>query len=374
MQPIITLLTGKASVGEAVPRWLAGPRTKSIQVICQFLISTTAGLVLLTTHPLASAVALPLLWLVQVNALRNFQVVIAHHAVHNELLATKRSNYWLQVLVSALSLTQHFEQYTEDHVRGHHRLKIFTSERDPDAIFLAALGFRPGTPFVTLRRRMRFALLSPRFHAIFLTARIRTNFVTAPWHRKLVSAAYVGSLAALAVVFPWWAIVLALLVPLIPLYHIAAFLQLLSEHAWTMTPRSVATPKTYAERCWARFALEPLPPAGLKGARRVRQWTRWATRLVFVAIPSRFGVVVGDMPGHDLHHLYPVRDWTRTLWERQQRIDNDKDPRGMKNREFTSLSEVLTFVLQHIANTEAPIPSSGEEQPQDQEQPQQDAA
>ncbi|MRH93299.1 hypothetical protein GFY24_38790 [Nocardia sp. SYP-A9097] len=359
MQPAITILTGKAAVGESLPPWVASPRRKSIQVIIQWLLATAVGLWLLSTHPLTGVLALPLLWLVQVNALRNFQVVVAHHAVHNELLAKKKHNYRLQVLVSTLSLTQHFEEYFETHVRGHHNGKRFTTENDPDSIFLVKLGFRPGESLATLRRRMRLAVVSPRFHAVFFAARLRTNFVTAPWHRKLVAAAYVGLLAVPALLVPWWVFMLAVLMPLVPLYHVAAFLQLLSEHAWTITSQS-PTRSEYAERTWGRFFLEPLPEPDRAGFARITGWTHWALRVALIHLPSRFAVVIGDMVGHDLHHLHPAyHDWTTTLWTRQERIDTGNDPRGMSKREFTSLAEVLIHVLRRIADTQVPTPAAG---------------
>jgi hypothetical protein len=350
-QSTITRLTGKAGAEEPPPRWLAGPRTKSAQVISQFFTATGVSLELLITHPMVGFVALPALWLFQVNALHNFQDVIAHHALHNELLKTTKSNYRLQVLISTLLLTQNFEQYFAEHIRGHHSRHTFTTERDPDSIFLVRLGFRPGQPLAKLQRRMRFAVLSPRFHALYLAARIKTNFITAAWHRKILAATYISSLAALAVVFPWWVFALAVVVPLVPLYHIAALLQLLSEHPWTITPEHVTSSQSYAERCWGRFFLEPLPPVGLNRIQRTVRWTVWAARVALIQLPSRFAVVVGDMPGHDLHHLHPNHDWTKTLWARQERIDTNTDPHGMKNREFANLAQALTFVLDNIANT-----------------------
>jgi hypothetical protein len=358
IQWLITIGTGKAAVGEHPPRLLAGRRTKSALVVAQFTVTTALTLWLLNSHPLSGFLLLPITWLVQVNALRNMQVVIAHHAVHNELLKTKRRNYWLQVLVSTLSLTQHFEQYFDDHVKGHHSRKIFTTERDPDSVFLVKLGIKPGLPVCTLRDRVRSAPLSPRFHIAFLTARIRTNFITAPWHRKIVAALYVVVVAMPAFVLPWWVYLLGVVTPLVPLYHVAAFLQLLSEHAWTIQARPVASNAEYAQRCWGRFFLEPLPSTAARGTARFLSWMRWAARVVLVQVPSRFGVVIGDMPGHDLHHLYPAHHtWTRTLWDRQSRIDEDNDPRGMSRREFTSLAEVLDHVLHIIASTaETPTP------------------
>jgi hypothetical protein len=351
-QPFITCLSGKAAVNEPAPSWLAGPRTKAIQVVVQLLLVSATVLWLLNTVPLAGLLVLPAAWLLQVNALLKSQVVIAHHAVHGEVCKTKTGNYRIQVLVSALALVKHFEQHFADHVRGHHNRRLFTTERDPDAIFLKKLGLRPGESVDTLRRRTWLAPLSPHFHAVYLTARLRTNFITAPWHRRIVALIYVGLLVGVATVVPWWAFMLAILVPLIPLYQVASFVLLLSEHAWTLTSDSATSKQAYANRCWGRFFLEPLPAADEKGAARIASWVHWTLRTALVQLPCRIGVVIGDTPGHDHHHLYPAdHDWTKTLWTRQTRIDSGKDPQGMGTREFTCLRDALTFVLHHIAST-----------------------
>lgn len=84
-----------------------------------------------------------------------------------------------------------------------------------------------------LWRQLYWTLVSPRFHTLFLRMRLRVHFVSAPWYRRVLSGGYavvVGvGLAYTGAWLPW---VVAWLIPIFPLYHVAALLQFVSEHRW----------------------------------------------------------------------------------------------------------------------------------------------
>ncbi|UOY03719.1 hypothetical protein [Blastococcus sp. PRF04-17] len=344
-QQFVTRFSGKAAAGQAAPKRVVPGGVNVALTLAQWPAAIAVGAATLMTHPVLGIVSLPPLWLASVNALRKDQAVLGHHAVHREIAETQQKNYAIQVVLSSASFVHNWEDYFEDHVRGHHSRKIFTTAADPDAAFLMQMGFRPGMSPRALWRQLRRTVASPRFHMIFLQARIRTNFVTAPWHRRLAAAAWLAGLAGAAVLMPAWVFVATVVIPLLPLYHVSGLLQFLSEHAWLTTENAAGSKEEYAARTWGRFCLEPLPASDLAGWAKVRGWARWAARMALVQLPTRYGVVMGDLPVHDLHHLFPAEhDWTRSLWVRQQRIDRGES-QGMENREFYKLADAIDAVF-----------------------------
>jgi len=348
LQRFITSFTGKAAVGE-LPGPVLSARTYSLLGIAQWPAIILVGCSLLIAQPVWGWLALPCIWLVAVNGLRKAHAVISHHAVHREITRSWRGDYWIQVIASAESFAHSWEDYFEAHVKGHHSRKMFTTAADPDAALLLILGFRPGMPVRQLWRLLVTLTFSPRLHWLFIKVRWNTNFVTAPWHRRFVSAAFL-----LAAMFVAWAVppavfVAVVLVPLFPLYNASALWQFTSEHAWLVTEEAAASPDDYADRCWARFCLQELPAEELRGWGRLSQWSAWWSKMILVHLPVRYGVLAGDLPVHDFHHLVPAEhDWTRVFWSRQESIESG-DRYRMAQREFCSLGEALTKVFEGLS-------------------------
>lgn len=344
-QQCITRISGKPASGQQAPRSVLGPWGNTAVTIGQWPASVALGCVGYAVSPVLGVLLTPVCWLLALNSLRRLQVVSAHHAVHREIAATHRANYLIQAVVSALSLVHNWEDYFADHVRGHHSRKVFTTAVDPDAAFLLRLGLQPGLPPAELAARLRRCVVSPRFHWLFLHARLHTNFVTAPWHRRLLALLSVAAAGSVFAVVPWPVAVLVVVLPLFPLYHVSGLLQFVSEHDWLLTTGPATGPEDYARRTRGRFCLLPLPDRAGPRGRRLGQWLGWTARVLVVVLPSRYGVLVGDLPAHDLHHLYPNdHDWTRALWRRQRIID-EGDPRAMAEREYTSLGAAVDSVL-----------------------------
>jgi fatty acid desaturase len=353
-QQLITRVTGKAAPGQRVPRTVLPPLANVVATVVQWPAAVALGVLLYQISLPLGVLCTPLIWLLSLNSLRRLQVVVAHHAVHREIVRSHRLSYAIQAVVSAMSLVHNWEDYFEDHVRGHHSRKVFTTPSDPDAAFLLQLGFRPGMSLPTLRRRLHRCVVSPRFHWLFLKARYLTNFTTAPAHRKIMALVVVACLAGTFFLMPAPIAVVLVLVPMFPLYHVSALLQFISEHNWLVTEHAPVSADDYARRTRGRFCITALPRAGTSLHRRITGWARWLIRVLVFVLPTRFGVLVGDLPAHDLHHLYPQEhDWTGSLWRRQDIIERG-DSKGMRDREFSTLTTAIDSVFVGMSRHLAP--------------------
>jgi hypothetical protein len=190
----------------------------------------------------ASPVFWPLLvwsWMLTVHAARKAQLVICHHAIHANMTGNKRCDRVLVEVLSTLLMFQNFGSYHQDHVTKHHGQKFATLE-DPDMQFLLAIGFRPGMSRAALWRRLYWTMVSPRFHVLFLRFRLRMNYTAAPKYRRIMAGGYaVAMVTYLILTGVWLPGVVAWVVPIFPLYHVAALLQFVSEHRWLQQTTTV---------------------------------------------------------------------------------------------------------------------------------------
>ena len=213
------------------PRWQRTPWWHLATMLLSLVGGVTASSVISTGSP-ACWPFLLLSWMLTVHSGRKAQLVICHYAVHATMTGHKQGDRVLVEALSTLLLIQPFEGYYQDHVGTHHGLHLATLA-DPDMQFLLALGFRPGMSRKALWRHLYWTMVSPRFHALFLRMRLRVNFIAAPLYRRLMSGMYAAVLVlGLVLTQAWWPLVVAWLVPLVPLYHVAALLQFVSEHRW----------------------------------------------------------------------------------------------------------------------------------------------
>jgi hypothetical protein len=178
-------------------------------------------------------------WMLTVHAARKAQLVICHHAVHANMTGNKRSDRILVEVLSTLLMFQSFESYYQDHITKHHGQK-FATLKDPDMQFLLAIGFRPGMSREALWRQLYWTMVSPRFHSLFLQFRLRMNSTAAPMHRRIMAGGYaVAVVIYLILTGAWLEWVVAWVVPIFPLYHVAALLQFVSEHCWLQQTTTV---------------------------------------------------------------------------------------------------------------------------------------
>jgi Fatty acid desaturase len=226
----IALFTGYWPEGFR-PRWKRRPWWHLVTTVLS-LLGSVAGSSFILTMSLTFWPFLLLSWMLTVHGARKAYLVICHYAVHGNMTG---NTWWDRVLVEVLSTlltTSHFARYHQDHRRTHHGLQFATLE-DPDLQFLLALGFRPGISRDALWRQLYWTLVSPRFHLLFLWFRLQVNFIAAPWYHRIMASVYATAIVTFLVLtdawFPW---LMAWVVPLFPLYHVAALLQFVSEHRW----------------------------------------------------------------------------------------------------------------------------------------------
>ena len=251
-------------------------------------------------------------------------------------------------------MAQNANDFLVDHL-NHHSDTIFTGPKDPDAKFLMDLGFVPGMAKSAAWRLLRKTVISPRFHWKFFRARLRSSTKTASRRRKAFTLMMLAALASLAVLTPWWMFVLAVALPVGPLYNISGLLQFLSEHRWLHESASRLDHEQYKAACWGRFCGDPLPANDCRGWRAGIAWTKWWVRCLGLHLPVRLAVLVGDLPAHDWHHLLRLAgssptDWVQGNHARQASIDNG-DPAGLSHREIWGIETMIDTVFTGLSQS-----------------------
>jgi hypothetical protein len=203
------------------------------------LFGGVAASSLIVTAPPVFWPLLALSWMLTVHAARKAQLVICHHAVHANMTGNKRCDRILVEILSTLLTIQNFTAYYQDHITKHHGPKFATLE-DPDVQFLVAMGFRPGMSREALWRQLYWTTVSPRFHSRFLRFRLRMNYTIAPMYRRIMAGGYAVAVVTILVLtgalLEW---VVAWVVPIFPLYQVAALLQFVCEHCWLQQTTTV---------------------------------------------------------------------------------------------------------------------------------------
>lgn len=350
-QPIWTLLTAKPLPAEQ-PWVQLAPVTMAALTLAVLCAAVAAHLALLQAGAAAGWAGFwltPLFTVLVAGALRKIQVVYVHHCAHQTFIRRSPGlNRFIGNAFTTLALIQSLDEYRDEHF-DHHNRSIFTTRRDADAALLYRVGLRPGCPVPTLRAALAWALVSPAYHGQFLAARLRSNLVTRPLPWRLASAVWLLVLTVLApAVFGLLEVGLAVWLPLVLAYQASALLQFLTEHVWLISEQAPEGTDAYAQRCLGRFCGEMLPPGG-----SLTGWARWWLRTLFLHIPVRLGVLVGDLPAHDWHHLcgfvrHHPAEWPRAIFARQQAIDAGLSM-GMEQREFWGLPSMLDHVLEAMS-------------------------
>jgi hypothetical protein len=310
------------------PRWKRRPWWHLVTTVLS-LFGSVAGSSFILTMSLTFWPLLLLSWMLTVHGARKAYLVICHYAVHGNMTGNTRWDRVLVEVLSTLLTTSHFARYRQDHVHTHHGPPFATVE-DSDLQFLLALGFRPGMSRDALWRHLHWTLVSPRFHLLFLWFRLQVNFIAAPWYRRIMASGYaIAAVTFLVLTNAWLLWLVAWVVPLFPLYHVAALLQFVSEHCWlqvhpndnpaSRTGETMTNPKLVRGRLtFGRFVGDPLPGRDLPLGQCLWSWGRWVSRLLVLHIPTRLCVLPGDLCQHDWHHRHPQGDWSNACYERQR--------------------------------------------------------
>ncbi len=301
---------------------------------------------------------LPFGWACTVGGARHLQVTIVHQCIHHRFTGIVGIDYRIGQLLTALLLVQDYVSYRHDHVITHHKIRYFATIDDPDMAFLISLGFLPGMTKAQLWRNLFWTMVSPRFHGMFLRARFRANFVNPSWSRiGLACLLWLPVLVFTVWVNSWLYLLLVLAIPMGPLYHVSSLLQFVSEHYWLRVPQDGEDALTqYARQSHRRVLLAPAPPSDSPTLPKLVGWACWCGQIAAMTL-VRFTCLVGDLPVHDWHHLFP-RDpqWPNAIWEREHRVHTHP----VRGPLFQDTRGLLLAIDRCLGSISAAPPLSGE--------------
>jgi fatty acid desaturase len=337
LQPFLTWVTGKPLRGQE-PFVRSRPVLRLVGALGMLANGIGFGAIVLDA-PYALWLLLPVAWLMTTGALRDLYLGIAHHAAHDNLFRSQRANRIAGTLLTSLVFELSFDRYRESHLR-HHSAKLGGPE-DDDVLALSAMGIHPGLPRAELwDRLLRRGLLSPRFYASRLARRLRETFAEASRVHRLAALAWHGGSLALVALYDAWAVwLLVWLPPLLVLSQASLLANTACEHVWHVRPPRDGV---RVHQTVARFLGDPTPQDP-RGVGRVAGWARWWARLLFLHVPSRMAVLIGDLPQHDLHHRRPQSDWANAAYVRQE--DLEASPEGTYREVWGSLAAHIDFVF-----------------------------
>jgi Fatty acid desaturase len=281
------------------------------------------------------------------NGARKMALTCAHQCAHSRFTGNKRLDRAVNQAISVLLFTQDAMTYHHDHTEVHHGAKTFVTQADPVLMFIESQGFHPGMSERSLWRRMWTTLVSPRFHWAYFRSRARHNLIVpAPW-RRAAGLAYVAAWTAFVLLVHggWKVGLVSFVVPVVLLYQVSAFLELLCEHDW-LRPDEPGMPARMrrATHSWARFCGARVPQAGGASA-----WLRWTGQMLFFHLPMRLFVLTGDAPQHDYHHRFvSTTEWTVAAYARQRDIDGGH-PGQPPYTEFWGLNTALAYVFARLS-------------------------
>jgi hypothetical protein len=285
---------------------------------------------------------LPVSWLLTVGGARKLQVTVVHHCVHREFFGDQRDK-WLGQLISTVLLTQNLQEYSNEHVRQHHNHRVFASEIDPDRQLLEILGIHVQPTHTSdgsisteyYWQNLWKAIFSFRLQAVFLRARFRSNFLEVSARHRIATVAWVTSLTSMAGFFHMLPqLLLAIVLPLTILYHVASLLQFLSEHSWWSSDPDLN------KKSHGRFCFEAPPSVS-----SILAWCGWIWNMIGHII-ARVAVVNGDLPCHDWHHTSPreQKNWPNSTYARQRQVEA-----GVDYIDLWGLPAAIDHVFQELA-------------------------
>lgn len=356
-EALLAWFTGKPRKFQEPLLQLSGPQLFAISMTTLFASACLAGWLLDSVE--GSVWKWPpiiFLLLVVVGRLRALGVVFVHHASHGAVSSHRWVNRAVSGLASAIALVESPSDYKTAHVKKHHRNSVFTTESDPDAMFLLSMGFKPGMTKAALWRQLAWSMVSIKFHATFLEERLKSALLRSEGGYRLVAIGWLAFILILGFCLPLSVWLIVIVLPMTLLYQVSALLQFLSEHPWLASAEPPRTDQEYMERCWARFCGDPIPTVRGLNFNSVFVWSVWIVRLLMHAV-VRVSVLVGDLPVHDVHHLtgpmkLDLTNWRTAIFDRQKHIDQgDRCKLGM--REIWGLDNAIDRVFQGMASRAA---------------------
>lgn len=335
IQPLLTWITGRAAKGQK-----RSTHTPYYHLATS-LLSLLAGWGLIYV----GGIALSLIGMILVTgAMRKLQIVIVHHCSHSNFYSRKSNgNSVLGNIISFSLFIEPFKSYKKSHSLDHHFGKHMTKD-DPTVAFLFnRCKLAPGMSVKESKARILMSLFSPTYYLQGFTERLKEQkkmnlsgkIAMATMWTLLFSLAFVTSSLSF--------FLLAWVLPLFVLYPISSALRLSVEHTFPETQEgrkfdldsmSVLTNAVYCGEEYPQTS-NPIDVAF------------WGFKMLFIHLPIRVFVLVGDTPVHDHHHRHPVyKDWPNYAFARVEALESERG--NYEYREVWGYFNALTHTLKSL--------------------------
>ena len=314
LQPFLTWVTGMP-LSDQQPLFRSTPVTRAAGAT-----AVTVSGVLLGAFALQAIWTYPLVvvsWLLTCSGMRDLYANIEHFCIHKRFAKSHLVNRIVGEVISTVLVAAPYDLFRRDHLTHHHTTR---TDLDPDVHFLTATGFRHGMSRAEFRRYILQTSLSPGYHLAYVWSRLVAN-VRAPAYRTAMTIGHaIGVAAAVGAAGAWVPWLVLWVFPAVVPFQIASLINFHSEHRWVPDPgRGRAAT---ARVCVGRFSGEVVPRClpSTTALERARRWSVWWFRVVFVHLPYRLFILVGDQSQHDLHHRRPGADWANAAYTRRDDV------------------------------------------------------
>lgn len=342
-QPFLTWMTGVPHSKEVRPvKW--SPLLAFLLAVTQIVLGMFISFYAVSSGSWISLLLLFFSWPLTAGGMRRLDVILIHQSLHNMVVRSKLGNRIIGEVLTTLLWRAPYDGNREEHLT-HHQYPC--TELDIDTKYLRGTGFTPGMSKREFHRYLISNLLSPKHHGGFFWGRLKNNlFGRAPLYRRLMSWLYMLALLVLLAVSGQWVYWLVLwVVPVSLGFQCATFLYTHTEHKWWIDQHPGdsdpnAPPVSDEEKAkgpyrkvsravrdqlsFGRLCGDSVPQKNGRGYWSYQwAWCVWWFRVVFVHMPHRLFVLVGDTIQHDVHHIHPGCDWANSDLVRRDDIAGD---------------------------------------------------
>lgn len=316
VQPFLTWLTGRPLPDEEP--WNLTGMSHLLSAVASLILGVTLGILAATQMGWWLLLLYPS-WLCTVHSVRKLRAMISHQCSHSNFSGNETLDDVIGEITSVVFMTQNYFAYKREHILGHHSKKHMTLEDPTVAFMVLMVGARAGMSRDELWHQLLKMIVSPVFHARFIWVRLKSNFLhTSWWHRALILLVWGGMITVTALTGAWHVFLLAWVLPLTLVLHVAESLRLCGRHVFPEVVKHDGR-SALAGYTHGIFIGDRVPDSRLPPLRKVSAWVVWFLRILFVHLPSRMLVIVGDSPCHDYHHRFPSSThWANYIFAREQ--------------------------------------------------------
>jgi hypothetical protein len=358
--PFWTWLTGKPRHGEH-PKFVLGPWGFMFCSLLSYVVGIAMALQGMFLRGWWSEAAVAVGYILAVSGSRRLVSTVVHQCIHGRFSGGRAVDHWVGEAITLVTLTQTADEYKREHFAQHHRYGVFTTQRDPAAKFLQAIGFVPGRSRRSLWGQLVLNFGSPHFHGHFLLMRLKSNFIAARGWRLLASYVYLAAWVGIAAWVGVVPVLVAFGIPIVCLYQLSVMLEFISEHAWFVpVPALSQANDVHGTHSWGRFcgAAVPSYEACAGPLAYFAAMLRWGGAHLFYHLPVRLLVLPGDLPQHDFHHRHPgTVEWTRAAYSRHADLAS-AESNGVPYKEFWGLHRAVDHVFAGITAARYRAPES----------------